>query len=115
MSILYEDKKISKVIPSHFDIQESTVIERLTNLPKEGKWPAELDIILKKTDKENQLALYYNKQGDDSSLEYFKSSNMLFPISAPLMSFGHEKLFYNSSKTISGRMTLEWDGEYENS
>lgn len=113
MSVLYENKKITKVIPSHFDVTDEVAVQRLVNLPTEGQWPAELDIILKKTDKENQLVLYYNKQGDQSSASFYQSSNMLFPISAPLMSFGHEKLYYNSSKTISGRMTLEWDGEYE--
>tara|TARA_R110002072_G_scaffold64203_2_gene159234 strand:- start:71390 stop:73627 length:2238 start_codon:yes stop_codon:yes gene_type:complete len=113
MKTILEDGNLKKVIPSHMNVDQSESLKRLSALPSKSEWPSELDIILKKTKKENQLALYYNTQGEKSSTTLYKSSNLLFPISAPLISFGHESLYYNKSLTLSGRMFLEWDGEYE--
>lgn len=87
------------------------VVESFENLPIVKEIP-ELEIYLSKGLEENTLVLNYTLTGIDSQSLNFHT-NLLTPFLVEPLDYKHEKLFYDSnSKTLYGKMEIDWDGIY---
>lgn len=87
------------------------LIKRLESLPKVGEIK-DLEIYLSKGNEDNTLLLNYTLSNISSDVFNFKA-NLLTPFLNSPFDYKHEELFYDqSSKTIFGKIRIDWDGIY---
>ena len=94
--------------PNPFEVAESELRQRKSNLPALTEWPNELDIKLLQGTKDKALSLLYRRPND---FALSKGYDLLIPFSHSLLTMGFEQL-KTDTLGMNGRLDIEWDGEY---
>ena len=98
--------------PDELNISEGVLWDRLNNLPKDLGFPPNLDIVLMKAQKENELLLTYTVTGiTRGSLS--NDLNLLTPFPLLPFDFKKENLYKDKKNNIYGKQAIGWDGEYQ--
>jgi len=105
----------SNVVPASIfslNVDQQEIARRFKALPKAGKIPTYLDIILSEGSTPGSLVLYYNlSEAIISNLD--PTRNLLTPYDNPLFSFKHEVLHADSKGNIYAKMEIDWEGQYQ--
>ncbi len=95
------------------NIDQASLAEQFNKLPKKIELP-ELEIYLNNDEqKDKTLVLNYSIKNHQES-DLAANLNLLTPYLTQPFGFKREELFYDQEhKTLYGKMTIEWDGEYQ--
>ena len=97
---------------SRSGLSDSELTNRFQKLPRPHTWPPELELYLSKTG-DKTLRLDYSARGFSHS-KFDTHKNLLTPFLAPPMGFKKEEVRMDSkTQTLSAKMIVEWDGEYQ--
>lgn len=106
-----QEGKLKKTNTRKFVRSENDLIQSFYSLPKKKGWPSNLDIVLKKGEKANEIIAYYNFPNPIKK-KLTSSLGILTPYRTKLLAFSRESLFQNKQGDLFGKISLEWDGEY---
>jgi len=96
---------------NQISVEESELITRLSNLPKEIDFPTNLDMVLAKDENKDGLVLYYNLSSVEGR-EPLAEKNLLTPFPVSPFTFVHEELYRDKKGNIYAKFPIDWDGEY---
>jgi len=106
-----ENGNLLETSSNDFSLDSDTLRKAFDELPQKIEWPATLDLVLKKGEKENTLMAYFstaNPGGKSLPLQL----GMLTPFRNDLLDITREKLYRNAQGTLFGKIQMAWDGEY---
>jgi thiol:disulfide interchange protein len=111
ISANFNNGSLENVTPQNFKLSQEEISKRFTELPSLAKAPLGMDFILKKAQGQ-ALVLYYNlaKKAD---VKINERLGLITPYPNDLVEFKRESLYTDKQGNFFGKITLDWDGEYE--
>lgn len=113
VQLKFDNGKATSLGPNELEVDEKELIDRFENLPKNLGFPPNLDIVLMKSDKENQLLLTYTVTGIEQETILSESQNLLTPFPILPFDFKKESIFKDKKNNLYGKQIVGWDGEYQ--
>ncbi|MDH5582115.1 MAG: protein-disulfide reductase DsbD family protein, partial [Bdellovibrionales bacterium] len=97
-----------------FAVTDKMLENQFNALPSKLPWPTELDILLFKSDgEENLLALQYSFYSSQQKVVFNTAQNLIMPFPQVPFNFKREQLYQDKKKNFYGKILIEWDGEYQ--